>query len=59
MAAAWLDSGLRSCLGPEPEPSKAMARLAVLSAIKDLSVQDALEVLEQSTKELLEQFLGK
>eukprot|EP00972_Heterocapsa_arctica_P103252 15215734-Heterocapsa_arctica.AAC.1 len=29
MAAAWLASGLRSCLGPEPEPSKHMARLAV------------------------------
>jgi hypothetical protein len=52
MAADWLDSGLRSCLGSEPEPSNDMARLAVLSAIKNLSVQDALEVLEQSIKDL-------
>jgi hypothetical protein len=47
MAALWLDAGLRSCLDTQLNHFKEMARLEILRQIKDMSKQNAMDILQQ------------
>ena len=63
VAAAWLGSSSSlatghqavAWLGPVDHQGREAARKAVLAVVKQLSVEEAVEVLEQAKKEVLEQ----
>ena len=58
MADAWLDSGFSVAASAGFQSSAAavrtVARIAIMEALKDLSLQDALDVLAEAARETVE-----
>jgi hypothetical protein len=52
MAALWLDAGFRSFLDMQQDDFKEIARLEILHQLKDMSKQNAMEILQQCIAEV-------